>query len=261
MKRATIELGGIWEETMGFVRAEFALLAPLALLGFGVPMVAMLLAVPMDAAETGKLQPGPWMLWMLPCGFVSMLGSLAISALALTPGVSVGESLGTALRRVPAGLGLFLLYVGAQVVLGVPLGIAGVLEGGAGPISTLVYFACLALVVWLFVRVMPIWAVLADRPQSPWAAVRTAFRLTRSCYARLLLLRVVMAAAAMLALVVLLIPIGAISRLIGVAVGSPDAALVLSYVGTGVVMAGVVGLWTVYVARLYRRLEGVISGM
>jgi uncharacterized membrane protein YesL len=158
-------------------------------------------------------------------------------------------------------LGLFLLYVGAQVVLGVPLGIAGVLEGGAGPISTLVYFACLALVVWLFVRVMPIWAVLADRPQSPWTAVRTAFRLTRSCYARLLLLRVVMAAAAMLALVVLLIPIGAISRLIGVAVGSPDAALVLSYVGTGVVMAGVAGLWTVYVARLYRQLEGVISGM
>jgi hypothetical protein len=261
MKRTTIALGGVWEETIAFVRAEFVLLAPLALLGFGVPMVAMLLAVPMDAAESGKLQPGPWMLWMLPCGLISMLGSLAVSALALTPGVSVGESLGIAFRRAPAGLGLFLLYVGAQVVLGIPLGIAGVLEGGAGPISTLVYFACLAVIVWLFVRVMPIWALLADRAQSPWAAVRTAFRLTRSCYARLLLLRVVMAIAAVLAMAVVLIPIGAISRLIGFAIGSPDIALILAYIGTGVVMAAVAGLWTVYVARLYRQLEGAISGM
>jgi len=258
-KRIRISLGSVWEEAIGFVRAERSLLVPLALLGFGMPTVAMLLAVPMDAAEAGLLKPGTWMLWLLPCGLLSMLGSIAVSALVLTPGVSVRESIMVAVARLPAAVGLLLLYVGVQVVLAIPLALATMIDlrlsGGGGPIAMLVNLLDIAVMIWLFVRILPIWAVLADRPQSPWTAVRTAFRLTRGCYARLLALRIVMGVAATLAMLVLLIPIGAVAQLIGMATGNTQVSVILSFVATGVVIAAVVGLWTVYVARLYRALE------
>ena len=257
--RIRISLGSVWETTVGFVRAEASLLLPLALLGFGLPTVAMLLAVPMDAAAANTLKPGPWMAWLLPCGLVSMLGSIAVSALVLTPGISVREAILVAIARLPSAIGLLLLYVGVQVVLAIPLALATLIDmrvsGGTGPIAMLVNLLDIAAMIWLFVRILPIWAVLADRPQSPIAAVRTAFRLTRGCYARLLLLRIVMAAAATLAMLVLLIPIGAVAQLIGMATGNTQVSVILSFVATGVVVAGVVGLWTVYVARLYRTLE------
>jgi len=258
-KRIRISLGSVWEEAIGFVRAERSLLVPLALLGFGMPTVAMLLAVPIDAATTGTLKPGPWMAWMLPCGLVSMLGSIAVSALVLRPGASVREAIGTAIARLPAAIGLLLLYVGVQVALAIPLALATMIDlrvsGGAGPIAMVVNLIDIAVTIWLFVRILPIWAVLADRPQSAWTAVRTAFRLTRGCYARLLALRIVMLVAALVTTLVLLLPIGALTQLIGVATGDAGVSAILSFVATGVVMAGVIGLWTVYVARLYRTLE------
>lgn len=262
--RIRISLGSVWETTIGFVRAERSLLLPLALLGFGLPMVAMLLSVPMEAAASGTLKPGPWMIWLLPCGLVSMLGSIAVSALVLSPGISVRESIMVAVARIPSAIGLLILYLGVQVVLAIPLTLATMIDvrasGAAGPAAMLVNLADIGVTIWLFVRILPIWAVLADRPQSPMSAVRTAFRLTRGCYARLLALRIVMAAAAVLAMVVLLIPIGAVAQLIGVATGNSEIPVILSFVATGVVVACVIGLWTVYVARLYRALEEATGG-
>lgn len=259
MTKNTVSLGAVWEDTVAFLKAELSLVAPVSLLGFGLPMVALLLAVPTGAAIDGKLQPGPWMLWMIPCAFVSMLGSLAVSSLVLTPNVSVRESIAVALRRIPTGLGLALLYLGLQVVLSIPLGLANMAEGGMGTISTLVYLASMVFMIWVFVRIMPIWAVVAARSQTPWAAVIHAFALTRSCYGRLLALRLVMTLAAVVALIVVLIPIGAITRLAGALAGNPDIGLVIAFVCMGVMIAAIVGTWTVYVALLYRRLEAAAS--
>jgi hypothetical protein len=262
MNKSIVPFGTVWEETVAFLRAELSLLVPLSLLGFGLPMVALLLAVPTDAAVDGKLQPGTWMIWMLPCGLVSMLGSIAVSALVLTPNISVRESIGIALRRMPAGVGLFLLYLGLQVVLSLPLGLVGLLEGGQpGPLSMLVSLADLAFTVWIFVRLLPIWAVIADRPGMPWAAIQHAFALTRSCYLKLLLLRVVMLAAVVVTMIVLLIPIGAVTRLIGVASGNADVGMVIAFVCMGALVSALVGTWTVYVALLYRRLGAASSGI
>src|SRR5262249_51831110 len=143
--------------------------------------------------------------------------------LALRPGVSVRESIGLAFTRLPAGLGLLLLYVGLQFAMAVPLGLGAALElhflKQLGIGSMLLNLAGIGLTIWLFVRLMPIWAVLSDRAQSPWAAIRTAFRLTRGCYPKLLLLRVVMVMVSLLLMLVLLIPIGAISQLVGMLAG------------------------------------------
>jgi hypothetical protein len=263
--KTNLALGAIWEETIAFARAELALLTPLAMLGFGLPTLIMLMAVPVDAATAGMLKPGPWMLWFLPCGILSMLGSLSVSALALRPGVSVRESIGVAIARLPAGLGLLLLYVGVQVAMAIPLAAAGMVEmrlsGAVGPMSMVMNLAAIAVTIWLFVRLMPIWAVLSDRPQRPWVAVRAAFRLTRGCYPKLLMLRVIMVLASLLLMLVLLIPIGAIAQLIGAAVGGASVSIILSFVATGAMVAAIGGIWTVFVARLYRRLDVAINGM
>jgi hypothetical protein len=262
--RSNLALGAIWEETIAFVRAEFSLLLPVAMLGFGLPTVIILLAVPVEAAQVGKLTPGAWMLWFVPGGILSMMGSLAVSALALRPGVSVRESLTMAVARMPSALGLLLFYVGYQVALALPLVIVGQIEsrlvGGVGAATTVVNLAGIAMTIWLFVRLMPIWAVLADRPQKPWEAVRAAFRLTRGCYPKLLLLRVVMAFVAILLMVVLLIPIGAIAQLVGALTGGPSVSILLSFIATGLMVAMIGGIWTVFVARLYRRLDASVNG-
>ncbi len=263
--RTNLALGAIWEETAAFVRAELSLLLPIALLGFGLPTVVLLLAVPMDAATTGMPKIGAWMGWFVPCGILSMLGSLAVSALALRPGVSVRESIGLAFSRLPAGLGLLLLYVGLQFAMALPLGLVAALElrfaGKLGPTSMVLNLACIAITIWLFVRLMPIWAVLSDHGQSPWSAVRAAFRLTRGCYPKLLLLRVVMVFASLLLMLVLLIPIGALAQLIGALAGGASVTIMLSFVATGAMVAAIGGIWTVFVARLYRRLDGAINGI
>ena len=264
--RSNLALGAIWDETIAFLRAEWSLLLPVALLGFGLPTVILLLAVPIDAAEAGTIPKlGPWMGWFVPCGILSMLGSLAVSALALRPGVSVRESIEVAIRRLPSALGLLLLYAGLQFAMALPVGVAAALEmraGGAlGPISMVLNLACIAITIWLFVRLMPIWAVLSDHAQSPWNAVRHAFALTRGCYPKLLLLRVVMVFASLLIMLVLLIPIGAITQLLGRMLGSTSVTIVLSFVATGAMVAVVGGIWTVFVARLYRRLSGASIGI
>jgi hypothetical protein len=261
MSKSNLSLGAVWEETVAFLKAELSLVAPLSLLGFGLPMVALLLAVPTNSAIDGKLQPGPWIIWMLPCGFVSMVGSMAVSALVLTPNISVKEAIAIAIRRIPVGLGLFALYFALQIVLSLPLWLAGLVEGQPGPISLLIYLASLAFVIWMFVRIMPIWAVVVERRQSPLASVMRAFALTRFCYVRLLALRLVMLLAVVVTLVVLLIPIGAVSRLVGMLAGSQNVGLVLSFVCMGGLVAAIVGTWTVYVALLYRRLAADSSGM
>ena len=263
--RTDLALGAIWEETIAFVRAELSLLLPVAMLGFGLPTVVMLLAVPMEATQVGALKPGLWMLWFVPCGILSMLGSLAVSALALRPGVSVRESLGVAIARMPSALGLLLLYVGLQLAMAVPLGIVSLIElklaGAVGVVSMVMNLACIAVTIWLFVRLMPIWAVLSDRAQRPLDAVRSAFHLTRGCYPKLLLLRMVMVFASLLLMLVLLIPIGAIAQVIGALAGGPSVTIMLSFIATGLMVAMIGGIWTVFVARLYRRLDASVNGL
>lgn len=256
--RTNVALGAVWEETVAFVKAEWNLLLPVALLGFGLPMLGLLLSVPVDVAQAGKLEPGPWMFWFLPCGLLSMTGSLAVSALALRPGSSVRECLMLAVSRLPGGIGLFLLNIVVQIALAVPLTVASLIEtqltGKPGPIWMMTNLAVLAITIWLFVRVLPVWAVLSERPQSPWVAVLEAFRLTRGHYPKLLLLRLVGASAGMLVMVVLLIPIGGVFAVLGKVTGSQDISQMLAFVAVAAVFAVLAGIWTVYVARLQRRL-------
>lgn len=261
-----LSIGTVWEDAAAFCRREAGLLLPVAAIGFGLPFVVLLLAVPADQAETGKIVAGWWMLWLLPCGLLSMTGSLAISALALRPGASVGECLRVAVARLPAGIGLFALHVAFQTAIALPTWLLAVIEvrgrGAAGPLTLLAEIAAMAATIWVFVRVMPVWALLSARPLGPVATVRAVFALTRGRYRPLLLVRVVGAMAGVVAMLVTLVPLGAVFAMIGMATGGAQAAEALSYVACAAVFAALAAVWTVTVARLYARLAaGSIRGM
>lgn len=254
----TLSLGTVWEETVAFFRTEIALLLPIAFLGFGLPLVAMQLAMPDKIVIGDHLVGGAWMLGMIPFTLFSMTATLAISALALHPGMSVRESLLLALKRLPSGIGIALLCLATLFALTIVVSILGAVEAGvtgrSGPVLIVAVILMLAALISLLVRILPVWAVLALAPQRPMAALRRAFVATRPYYLRLLLLRIVAWTSQSLIAVVALMPVVVIFRLVGRATGAPTIAEVLALVVGGMVTATLAALWTVYVARLYRVL-------
>jgi hypothetical protein len=260
-----LPLGAIWEESLAFARAEIGLLTPLALLGFGLPLVILELVQPAKLVDGNTVVTGPWMIWLIPHALLSMLGTLSISALALHPGMSVRESLAIALSRLPAGIGAALIGFALFVVLvTLVFGIAGVEIGPGGqlgPFSVAAFVGLLAVVVMVMVRALPIWAALAARPISPPAAIRTIFALTRGCYAKLLLVRITSWLAQLGVAIVLMTPIAIALTAIGGLLGVSAIGSLLGMVANSILIAAMMAFWTIYVARTYARLAASSSGI
>lgn len=262
MTTERISLGAVWQETATFLRAEFALVLPIALAAFGLPIVVLQLLIP--AQLTPETAAGPWMWALVPYALCSMVGTLAISGLALRPGISVAEALGRALRRLPMAIGVALIALGAMMAAMVLVSIAGGIERGvlgrSGPVFAVALFALLAVAISALVRALPVWTLIAERDDGPVASLRAALRLTHGRYLRLLLLRAVAWASQLVILLVVWMPVADILNLIGRATQSAALGQLLGLIAGGLVMAGIIATWTVYVARLTRVL-GSSSGI
>ena len=135
MTKDRISLGAVWQETAIFMRAELSLVMPIALAGFGLPIVILQLLIP------DRLSPdtvyGPWMWALIPYALFSMAGSLAISALALRPGISVREALVLAARRMPVAVGVTVIALAALMTATTIVSIAAGIERAAlGPLGS-----------------------------------------------------------------------------------------------------------------------------
>ncbi|HKX35088.1 MAG TPA: hypothetical protein VJM79_00270, partial [Rhizorhapis sp.] len=110
---AQLSIGAAWEETLAFVKREGTLLFPVALVFLALPAVVLQLLAPKELRTAGMVEeasnapqlPPGFLLAMLVVLLVSMLGILAINALALRPGISVAEALQLAIRRMPVLIG------------------------------------------------------------------------------------------------------------------------------------------------------------
>src|SRR5688572_25228939 len=122
---ARLSITTAWNESAEFVRREARLLFPVAFLLVSLPGLVLQLAMP--AVEPGQATPpGPW-LALLPVALsLGLIGTLAISFLALRPGASVGEALQRGLRR-------FLFLLGASLLAAAgPILAAALLLAAAG---------------------------------------------------------------------------------------------------------------------------------
>ena len=77
---ARISVGRMWDEAWAFLRAEAALLLPLALATIGAAMLLLTLVIPEPV--DGRLPRGAWLFWLLPVYALMLTGVLAISARA-----------------------------------------------------------------------------------------------------------------------------------------------------------------------------------
>lgn len=260
-----IRISGAWEAAWSFARREAALWLPIALACWGLP--AMISVGPQPSAadlSAGRVDPS-YLAVLLVAGLAALFGQLALAALVLHLGGSVGEALRAAARRYPGALGtVLLLGVGfavyvmiaaviALLVGGMPVQAAGgTATFGSGTILMLLVLMLPAAV--LTFRLGTLWPMVMDRGEAGWPAVLATLRATAPVVWRLALLWIVYSLAVALGLVAVNLGLGSLARLAALATGSDQpwaAALSVVLAGAGAVGSG---MWALFLAHLHRQL-------
>ena len=108
-----MSIGKAWEEAR-----ESSLLFPVALLFVALPGLILQEMTPPELAKWNLAEstmpqvPGSFWLAMLLAVIIIWFGSLTLFALALRPGISVGEALRLSFARLPVLLGVALVVAG-----------------------------------------------------------------------------------------------------------------------------------------------------
>jgi hypothetical protein len=261
-----LNLSEAWNDTAAFVKREWRLLFPIALLVNALPMAFASALMPQFTPERMP-EPGLWLLAIPAATFIGIIGNVAISYLAMAPGRSVGEGLKRGLARF---LPLFALYllVGLLLILLFLLvaGIAAVLVPGLDPQSPtpaaaagfLLILLAVMLPVLLYVSTRLILAapVAAAEEGGPAAILKRSLALTKAHFWPLLGFLVL---SSLLAGIIQMV----VSAVVGIPVllllGPPQenglSEVLLLLVGALVSMVVTVYVTTM-VARIYLRIAG-----
>jgi hypothetical protein len=259
---AGISIGRVWDEAWAFLRAESALLVPVALATIGAAMLLLTQVIP-DPVNN-RLPQGAWLLWLLPVYALMLTGVIAMSALVLRPGLSVAESFRLVVRRLPIAAAVAVLLVGLSMAASVPVAVASLIDvqrsGAPGGLTALANGAMLAVTVWLWIRLLPLWAIVAEGRATPMAVFRDCFALTRGVAAPLLGLTMAAFAGAMVVGAALLFAGGAALMIVGRAIGGVELGSLLVSILLAGLTAVATMIWTVLIAVLYRQLANSRAG-
>lgn len=255
----SIKLSQAWEDALAFLRREHVLVLPVALALFGLPD----LLINLFGSAFGDMQPGTALppalaLLLLIAGATSMLGNLAISALVLRPGGSVGEALATSLRRAPGAIGSLLLVGLLLVVAAIPLGILLAMLGVTtldpatpSPSASLLIVLVSVGLLLLAGRLAPMWAWMVAHERGGWAAIRGSFGVTRRVAWRLTLVLFLF----LVTLMVVRWSVDAIARPLGFLSGATPVVGAVGAIVSALISAGAAAFWATFSACLYRRVE------
>ena len=187
---ARLSISEAWSETAAFVKREGRLLFPLAFMLVALPVAVLQAFTPAPPAPD---QPPPAGLWLmlLPITLIaSMVGNLAISYLALRPGISVGEAIGHGARRFLSLLGAVLILSFAGIALALVIAmivvalVPGAASGGAVPTPAtamamlILMLLLLPVVVYVSARLMVMTPLAAAESVGPMAIIRRSWGLT-----------------------------------------------------------------------------------
>lgn len=253
-----IRLGDVWDEMLAFSRRERALVIPVALAFLGLPqLLSGLVATRVGDPKADAAGAALFYLCIAGGAAVSLIGNLALSALVLNPGGSVGEALEVALRRSAGALGAVTIVMLLALFACIPTGIVlGLLHVRFDPSTPDPAFALLLVVVMITVAVIAarlalVWPWIIGHGRGNWAALRGAFMLSRPVAWRLLLTVVLF----FMTLQVVLWAIGLVGKPIAVLTGAATAVDAIVALAMALVAAAGGALWTIFCACLYRRLE------
>lgn len=253
----TISINQVWEDSVAFIRREIGLLLPLVLATLLVGDVILSLA---SAVMVPGGQNGIPLLAGLIGALWSIVGQLAIMALVLKGGTSVGEALRLGMQRLGkvmlAGIALGIVLTLVMVPLLVALVASGYKPATPGsladlpPWASIYLVAFFALTIWLGARLCVLNPLLVDRNPPLFGAIRQAFSMTAGVGARLV--------GVILIYVVMLLVLGNAVRFV---LGSLFSLIggflaeVLMALASGLVTTALALVAAVFVAMLYRRLS------
>lgn len=256
----TLSISAAWDETAAFARREARLLFLIAFLMLSLPAAIVRAIAPVAAA--GDLpRAGLWLasLPILLC--LSLIGALAISALALGQAARAGAAFRLAAGRFVVLLGAAVLIALGGALLAVPVFLlAGLIAATASAYSALPVLAALPVYLFLWVRLMLMTPAAAAQAIGPVALIKRSWKLTGGHFWRLLgfVLTVTIVS------LVVLAAVGAIGGiLITLAAGRPEPgniAMLLVLIGAALIQAVISGLFTVFVARIYAQLAVPTGG-
>ncbi|HKY81530.1 MAG TPA: hypothetical protein VJM09_08660 [Sphingobium sp.] len=260
---ATMSIGKAWEEAVAFVARERSLLFPVALLFVALPGLILQEMTPPELANwtmaKSALPTVPVSFWlaMLLGVIIIWFGSLTLFALALRPGISVGEALRLSLDRLPVLLGTAVVVVGgllAAVIVATMIVVALTLvaKPAGAALAMLLATAIGALAIFASVRLLLLNPVVIDGSEGVMPSLRHSWALTRGHFWRLLgfililtLLSAIVGGAAQ-----------SIFGVIGRLIGGVDGARLTGGVAAAAVSTILQVYMLVMLARLYRQAEG-----
>lgn len=255
---ANLSITTAWNETAAFVAREAQLVLPVGFLLLALPGAVLQMLMPTPVP--GELpQAGAWLAAVPVAIVISLIGTIAITLLALRPGTSVGEALQHGARRlIPIFLAILLLALGAMLLMVPVMMLFGGLAVAAGnpAIAALAALAVLPAALFLWVRFALMTPIAAAEPIGPIAIIQRSWALSRGHFWKLLGFLVLLVIAAM----VISIAVGA---LVGIVVfliaGTPTPGSVGSYlmlIVSALVQAVVSTVFAVMIARVYAQLAG-----
>lgn len=260
----TMSIGKAWEEAVAFVAREAALLFPVALLFVALPGLILQEMTPPEL-QAWFAAPKPDTIPAMPLGFgLAMLltiiliwfGSLALFALALRPGISVGEALRLSFARLPVLIGTALVVVGAVAAIFTVAVLAGVVlslisKQLAAAIGLLLGFGAIGLVFFASIRLVLLNPVVIDGRAGVMESLRHAWALTRGHFGRLFGFLVVVMLLSTIAGSAAQVIVG----LVGGLIAGADGARIAGGIAGAAVSSIVQVYMLVMLARLYRQAQ------
>lgn len=261
---ATMSIGKAWEEAVAFIAREASLLFPVALLFVALPGLILQEMMPPQLqawfaapkADAIPAMPPAFALAMLLTIVLIWFGSLALFALALRPGISVGEALRLSFARLPVLIGTALVVVGAvaavftvAVMVGVVFSLAS--KPLAAMIGLVLGFAAAGLVFFASIRLVLLNPVVIDSRAGVMESLRHAWALTRGHFWRLFGFLIVVMLLSTIAGSAAQVIVG----LLGGLIAGPDGARVAGGIAGAAVSSIVQVYMLVMLARLYRQAQ------
>lgn len=263
---ATLSIGKAWVDSLAFIKREGQLLFPVALLFLSVPLAIMQQMIPADYMQ---LQPGQTLDSLPPLpvsvslaiiigAIVMLIGSLAVYALALRPGISVAEAIRLAMSRLPALLGASIL-VGVALVLAlfVVALIVGLLSVGIGKggVVQITLLLMTGVLVYGSARLMPLSAIVIDGRTGVVSSLRRSLALTNRQVGRIVAFLLL----SMVLIFIVQLAVQSAFGVVGTLLLGKDTGRAISEIAVAL-SSGVLNVYLmVLTARIYRQLEAAAA--
>jgi hypothetical protein len=252
-----------WNETSAFLKANFGSLLLIILAFQVIPSVALQFLMPMPFLQPGvdpaTIDPAEvieafkaFLPFLLVLIVLSFAGTLAVMALVLRHGETVGEAIAIGFRRLLPFIGALLLVFLALILLMVPISLVAALSAA---LSVLLMFLIIPAFIFVMVRLLPLSAVAVAEPVGPVGMLRRSWQLTSGYFWKLLGFTLLLG----LVFIVLSLAITLVfGGILAIALGAPEqgslSQLLLLLVG-GAVNGAFAVVYLTMIARIYTQLS------